>query len=213
MPTAFFALLLALQAAAPAPAVQAAKAPVPVHIVDLHLSYDVPAGLAMDPGLAAAAVKAEQDKATGVEKAAAACVTSPVMAADPTENFRMIAVVQIDFACIGQPVKDETLSEVVASTLKGSLGRFGEGVMGAPVKYQVGAYPAAFVRGSVKSEKFAATFHASATCLLIDKTKMGCWEFIAMDDAAVDKLAALPVHFDGQPPVALVPAVVAAKSK
>jgi hypothetical protein len=167
----------------------------------------------MDPGLAAAAVKEETDKANGVTKAAMACVTSPVVAADPTENFRMIVLVQIDFACIGQPATEEALSTVVTSTLTESLHRVGDGVVTAPVRYKVGDYPAAFVRGSVKSDKFSTTFQGSASCVLIDKSKVGCWEFIALSPAAVDALAATPVHFDGHDPMALVPLDVAAKAK
>ena len=214
MPFLAFALVAALQTATPlGPAAKASTAPTPVRVADLHLTYDVPTGLAMDPGLLAAALKEESDNAQGIAKTAMACVRSPVMAADPTDNFRMVVLVEIDFTCLGQPATEDALSEVATSTLKESLHRFGDGVLTAPVKYKVGDMPAAFVRGSVKSDKFSTTFYGSTTCVLVDKRKMGCWEFVALKPGDVDTLGAVPVHFDGHEAVALVPAAVSAQAK
>jgi hypothetical protein len=170
----------------------------------LHFDYTYDSGFTAQPSVADEAVQSEKDKATGVMKAAISCVSLPLTAIDANNGFRMIMILRMDSACMGQKTTATQLGPLVTSTLTQSLTRFGAPQVSASADYAVAGHPAAAIAGSVKSDKYGATFYATASCL-IQGADAVCWEFLASDCSKLPQLIANPVHFDGQSPAALIP--------
>jgi len=212
-------LLLGLQTASPLspPPIQVTK---PVAAADtvsfrsepLKFSYTLPAGIHAETNIAEQALKEETDKATGVKKAAAECVSIPLLAMDETENFRMVSVMRMDQTCLGSSTTPSQLGSIATQVLTESLKRLGEPQVGTPLDYKLGEHGASLLVGSAKSEKLGVTFHAAISCALVEKD-IACWEFLAVDPAVLAQLTAIPVHFDGHDPLPVVPAEIIAKAK
>jgi hypothetical protein len=200
--TASIALLLAvaLPQSTPTPGSPTAT----FHSDILHLDYTYDSSFAAMPAVADQALQSEKDKATGATKAAISCVSLPLTATDSSNGFRMIMIMRMDGACLGHLTTTSELGAVATSALTESLKRFGDPLMGTSVDYQVAGHPAAVLSGSVKSEKYGATFYGSASCL-IQGADTVCWELLASDCSKLPGLMANPIQFNGQPAQALIP--------
>ena len=212
-------LLLVLQATSPStpPRIQAAKPATTADTVSfrsepLKFSYVLPAGIHAETNIAQEALKEERDKATGVKKAAAECVSIPLLAMDETENFRMVSIMRMDQTCLGSSTTPGELGGISTQVLTESLKRLGEPQVGTPLEYKLGDRSASLLVGSAKSEKLGVTFHAAISCALVEKD-IACWEFLSIDPATIAQLAAIPVHFDGHDPLPVVPAEIVTKAK
>jgi hypothetical protein len=171
---------------------------------DLHFTYSYASSLVADPETAKAAIEAEKKDSTGVKRAAADCVSTPLMAMDTNEGLRMDILIRMDLTCLGEEIKTDELGPAVGSILKESLARFGTPTLADPASYTLASSPAAAVSGSVASEKYGLTFYGSATCTLAGKNVL-CWEFVSNDCAALAPMMAYPVTFDGKPATAVIP--------
>lgn len=174
------------------------------HSDTLHLDYTYGSSFAAMPAVADQALQSEKDKATGVTKAAMNCITLPLTATDSSNGFRMILIVRMDGVCLGSTTPSSGLGTVTTSALTQSLLRFGDPQVGTSADYQVAGHPASVISGSVKSEKFSATFYGTASCLL-QGADVVCWEFLASDCSKLPELMANPIQFNGQPSEALIP--------
>src|ERR1700679_4009170 len=162
--TASLALLLA--AAVPQSTLTPSSPTTTFHSDTLHLDYTYGSSFAAMPAVADQALQSEKDKATGVTKAAMHCITLPLTATDSSNGFRMILIVRMDGVCLGSTTPSSGLGTVTTSALTQSLLRFGDPQVGTSADYQVAGHPASVISGSVKSEKFSATFYGTASCLL-----------------------------------------------
>jgi hypothetical protein len=215
MPIARLLLLLTLQNAphaTPAPKPAATPDATPFRSEALHLSYIVPSGLRTESAVADQAIKEEQANSTGVQKAAAQCISLPLLAVDTSETFRMVGIMRMDGACLGVPTTAIPLGPIASSALTESLHRFGEGKVLTAVDYKLGDRAASVIRGSVASDKLGTTMYAAVSCVLLDKD-IACWEFLATDPAIIDQMAASPVHFYGHEAIPVVPADTIARTK
>jgi hypothetical protein len=170
----------------------------------LHFDYTYDSSFAAMPDVASQSIQSEKDKATGAMKAAISCVTLPLVASDSSNGLRMIMILRMDGACLGTATSATDLGGITTSTLSHSLQRFGDPQMGTVADYQVAGHAASNLSGTVKSEKFGATFYGTASCLL-QGADFVCWEFLASDCSKLPDLMANPIQFSGQPAEALIP--------
>ena len=200
--TASFALLLAM--ALPQSTPTPSSPTTTFHNDILHFDYTYSSLLVAAPDVATQSIQSEKDKATGVTKAAISCISLPLTAIDSSNGFRMILIMRMDSACLGQPTSSSELGSLTTSSLTQSLKRFGDPQVGTSVDYQIAGHPAAVLSGSVKSEKYGATSYGTASCLLQGADSV-CWEFLATDCSKLPELMANPIKFNGQPAEALIP--------
>jgi hypothetical protein len=183
------------------------------HSDALHLDYTYSSVFKPMPAVADQAIQSEKDKATGaVHKAEVSCISLPLTATDSSNGFRMISIMRLDGTCLGRPTTSAELAALATSTLTDSLKRFGDPQTGAAAYFQLADHSAAVLSGSVVSDKYAATFYATATCLLQGPDAV-CWEFLASKCSALPELIAYPIAFDGQPAQPLIPAKFAQACK
>jgi hypothetical protein len=200
--TASIALLLAV--ALPQTTPTPSSPTTTFHSDILHLDYTYGSSLIATPKAGDQAIQSEKDKSTGTEKAAIDCITLPLTAIDSSNGLRMILVMRMDGTCLGRLTTASGLGAITTSALTESLKRFGDPQMGTSVDYQVAGHPAAVLSGSVKSDKYNASFYATASCLL-QGADVVCWEFLASDCSKLPALLANPIQFNGQPAQALIP--------
>lgn len=211
MISALFLLLMGSQTPTPKPATPpppaAASAPFTVRLIDGHIVYTVPAGLAQQAGIGDAIVKQETDKqgASAVVKAAASCVSLPVLAMDTSENFRMATIMRLDAKCLGTDISKSPLDSLATAALTESLQRMGGGgKLSPPQTYKLGGHDAVAVRGSLRSDKLGVTFQAVVTCTTAQQDAL-CWEFMSLAPEVMEALITQPVQIDGGAPIPVVP--------
>jgi hypothetical protein len=202
LPMLFAAVILQTPAPVPPPTTAASTT---FHSNVLHFDYTYSSTLAAAPSAGDDAIKAEKDKSTGAEKSAINCITLPLTAIDTTAGLRMVLIMRMDGICRGKVTAPSDLGAVTVSAFTESLKRFGTPQLGTPTDYQVAGHSASSLSGSVKSEKYAATFYGIATCLL-QGSDVVCWELLTTDCAKLPELMSYPVKFEGHPAEALIPA-------
>jgi hypothetical protein len=117
----------------------------------------------------------------------------------------MISIMRLDGTCLGRPTTSPELGALATTSLTDSLKRFGDPQIGAPAYFHVADHSAAVLSGSVVSEKYAATFYGTVSCLIQGNDAV-CWEFLASKCSALPDLIAYPIQFEGHPAEPLIPA-------
>jgi hypothetical protein len=202
--TTTIALLLA--AALPQSTATPSSPTTTFHSDALHLDYAYPTTFTAMPAVGDQTLQSEKDKASGaVAKAAVSCISLPLLAIDSSSGFRMISVMRLDGTCLGRPTTPTELGALATTSLTDSLKRFGDPQLAATAYFHVADHAAAVVSGSVKSDKYGATFYGTVSCLIQGDDAV-CWEFMASKCSALPDLMAYPIQFEGQPAQPLVPA-------
>jgi hypothetical protein len=183
------------------------------HSDALHLDYTYSSLFKALPAVADQTLQSEKDKASGaVAKAEVSCISLPLTATDSSGGFRMISIMRLDGTCLGRPTSSAELAALATTSLTDSLKRFGDPQIGPAAYFHVADHAAAVLSGSVKSDKYGATFYGTASCLIQGNDAV-CWEFMASKCSALPELMAYPIQFDGQPAEPLIPAKFAQDCK
>ncbi len=170
----------------------------------MHFDFIYPSTFANANGLVNDALKKEQDKATGVAKAAMDCVSVPITAMDLTNGFNMIMLMQLDEACIGEETAAAELGAGTAAILSESLKQFGKPTISASDDYDIDGHSASTVSATVEAKSLGGVIHAAASCVISGKN-LACFEFFSSDCPNVAVLASSTIKFGDNAPAAVIP--------
>jgi len=184
---------------APAPPPTPVYGPSHVEVEPLHLVFDLPDGIRSRVDLADQTNEKFQKKSPTGEK----CVSVPALAFDPAV-VRRIYFYHYRGDCFDAGVTPGTLRNVVRSALTGILQASGKPSMASPLDYELAHHPATVISGNVYSEANHGLLFGEMACASVEGD-IACWAFISSTAPKAARLAALPVRFDGNDAVPIIP--------
>lgn len=172
------------------------------HDANFGFDYSYASALIHNPDMAARMTEAYQKSGGNVAK----CITAPLTRMDTSQGMRVLALIDGDGECLGEPATAEQLSVSAQSLLQNALGPLGKAEIRSSVDYDVRGHSASTVFGSVPIQN--QTLYAQGACILNGKAII-CWMFLATDCQGLKEMVSFPVTFSGDASEAVVPARLA----